>query len=253
VTFSERMLKIDRRIIFLVIGVCTLLPLLYPVGLPIKISNEVRGVYDHIESLPEGSVFLLSLDFDPASKPELQPQAISLLRHAFKKNLRVVALTLWVSGTGLADQIITQVAREMGAAFRALGISVGQIYSSKLNRAIETGSLMSEAPITAVSELTDSGAGGASAMANPSGSNARIGNAIRVLVNKAPAAGTDNLLVTHKTNIADAFGKEFADVKEAETLIYQPNPSGPPTLVGRVQASEWIAQARSRESNGRQP
>ena len=146
-----------------------------------------------------------------------------------------------------------QVAREMGAAFRALGISVGQIYSSKLNRAIETGSLMSEAPITAVSELTDSGAGGASAMANPSGSNARIGNAIRVLVNKAPAAGTDNLLVTHKTNIADAFGKEFADVKEAETLIYQPNPSGPPTLVGRVQASEWIAQARSRESNGRQP
>jgi hypothetical protein len=114
VTFSERMLKIDRRIIFLVIGVCTLLPLLYPVGLPIKISNEVRGVYDHIESLPEGSVFLLSMDFDPASKPELQPQAISLLRHAFKKNLRVVALTLWVSGTGLADQIITQVAREMG-------------------------------------------------------------------------------------------------------------------------------------------
>ena len=113
-SFAERMLRIDRRIIFLVIGLCTLLPLLYPVGLPIKISPEVRGVYDHIESLPEGSVFLLSLDFDPASKPELQPQAISLLHHAFSKNLRVVALTLWVTGTGLADQIITQAAREMG-------------------------------------------------------------------------------------------------------------------------------------------
>ena len=46
VSFAERMLKIDRRIIFLVIGFCTLLPLLYPVGLPIKISPEVRGVYD---------------------------------------------------------------------------------------------------------------------------------------------------------------------------------------------------------------
>lgn len=113
-SFTERMLKIDRRIIFLVIGFCTLLPLLYPVGLPIKISQEVRGVYDHIESLPEGSAFLLSLDFDPASKPELHPQSISLLRHAFRKNLRVIALTLWVSGTGMADQVITQVAREMG-------------------------------------------------------------------------------------------------------------------------------------------
>ena len=83
-TFAERMLRIDRRIIFLVIGLCTL-PLLFPVGLPIKISSEVRGVYDYIEGLPEGSVFLLSLDFDPASKPELHPQAIAILRHAFKK------------------------------------------------------------------------------------------------------------------------------------------------------------------------
>src|SRR5690349_6774034 len=89
-TFAERMLKIDRRIIFLVIGLCTLLPLLYPVGLPIKISPEVRSVYDYMEALPERSVFLLSIDFDPASKPELHPQAIALLRHAFRKNLRVV-------------------------------------------------------------------------------------------------------------------------------------------------------------------
>lgn len=116
-SLSERMLKIDRRIIFLVIGLCTLLPLLFPVGLPIKISSEVRGVYDHIESLPERSVFLLSIDFDPASKPELYPQAVSLLRHAFRKNLRVVTMTLWVSGTGMADQIVTQVAKEMGKEY----------------------------------------------------------------------------------------------------------------------------------------
>jgi hypothetical protein len=113
-SLAERMLRIDRRIIFLVIGLCTLFPLLFPVGLPIRISSEVRGVYDYIDNLPEGSVFLLSLDFDPASKPELYPQAIAILRHAFRKNLRVVAMTLWVSGTGLADQIISLTAKEAG-------------------------------------------------------------------------------------------------------------------------------------------
>ena len=111
-SIAERMLRIDRRIIFLVIGLCTIFPLLFPVGLPIRISSEVRGVYDYIDGLPEGSVFLLSLDFDPASKPELYPQAIAILRHAFRKNLRVVAMTLWVSGTGLADQIVTLTAKE---------------------------------------------------------------------------------------------------------------------------------------------
>ncbi len=113
-TFPERMLRLDRRIIFLVIGVFTLLPLLYPVGLAIRVSPEVKAVYDHIESLPEGSVFMLSMDFDPASKPELYPQAVAILRHAFEKNLRVIGMTLWLPGTGMADQVISQVARETG-------------------------------------------------------------------------------------------------------------------------------------------
>jgi hypothetical protein len=114
VRFAERMLHIDRRIIFLVIGFCTLIPLLYPVGLAIKVSPEVKSVYDYIESLPEGSVFLLSMDFDPASKPELYPQAVALLHHAFKKNLRVIGMTLWLPGTGMASEVISRVAREEG-------------------------------------------------------------------------------------------------------------------------------------------
>jgi hypothetical protein len=113
-TFAERMLHIDRRIIFLVIGLCTLIPLLYPVGLAIKVSPEVKSVYDYIEALPEGSVFLLSLDFDPASKPELYPQAVALLHHAFKKNLRVIGMTLWLPGTGMANEVVTRIAREDG-------------------------------------------------------------------------------------------------------------------------------------------
>ncbi len=113
-TFAEKLLRIDRRLIFLVIGLCTLIPLLYPVGLAIKVSPEVHGVYDHLDRLPTGSVFLLSMDFDPASKPELYPQAVALLRHAFKKNLRVIGMTLWVTGTGMAEEVISKVAAEMG-------------------------------------------------------------------------------------------------------------------------------------------
>ena len=112
--FARWMVSIDRRIIFLLIAMATLLPLLHPFGLPIKVSPEVRGVYDYIESLPEGSVFLLSLDFDPSSKPELEPQAVALLRHAFRKNLRVIGMTHWLTGTGLADDIFSRVAAEMG-------------------------------------------------------------------------------------------------------------------------------------------
>lgn len=112
--FARRMLNLDRRVIFLLIAVVTLLPLLYPVGLPIRVSPEVRKVYDHLESLPPGAVFLLSLDFEPAGKPELYPMSIALLRHAFRKNLTVLGLTLWPAGTGLAEAVFSQVAQESG-------------------------------------------------------------------------------------------------------------------------------------------
>jgi hypothetical protein len=128
--FARWMVSIDRRIIFLLIALGTLLPLLHPFGLPIKVSPEVRGVYDYIESLPEGSVFWLSIDFDPSSKPELEPQAIALLRHAFRKQLRVIGMTHWLPGTGLADSIFSKVATEMkkesGKDYVFLGWSPGQ-------------------------------------------------------------------------------------------------------------------------------
>ena len=111
--FARRMISIDRRIIFLLIAGATLLPLVRPFGLPIKVSPEVKAVYDYVEELPKGSVFFLSFDFDPSSKPELEPQAVALLRHAFRKNLRVIGMTHWLPGTSLADSIFARVAAEM--------------------------------------------------------------------------------------------------------------------------------------------
>jgi broad specificity phosphatase PhoE len=138
-----------------------------------------------------------------------------------------------------------ETARQLGTAIKRLGVPVGEVYTSKLNRAVETGKLLTGRDTSPVDELTDSGAANASAMASPDGKNAKFGRVLRDLANTTPKAGLNTLAVTHKTNIADAFGKDFADVREGEALVFKPSPSGQPVLVGRVQASEWIAQAGS--------
>jgi phosphohistidine phosphatase SixA len=136
-------------------------------------------------------------------------------------------------------------ASDLGAALAKLGVPVGEVYTSRLNRAVETGKLIGGKDVAPVDELTDSGAGSSSAMANPDGKNAKAGRAVRELVNVPPKAGANNMAVTHKTNVTDAFGKEFADIREGEALVYKTSASGPATFVARVQANDWIALAGS--------
>jgi hypothetical protein len=135
-----------------------------------------------------------------------------------------------------------QAAREIGEALKALNIPVGEVYTSRLNRAVETGKLMSGKDVTPVKELTDSGGGSAAAMARPGGGgNAELGRALRQLANTAPKAGTNTILITHKTNIGDAFGKAWDNVQEGEASVFKPGAAGEPVLVARVKATEWTS------------
>jgi phosphohistidine phosphatase SixA len=135
-----------------------------------------------------------------------------------------------------------EAAKAIGAQLKQLGIPLGDTYTSRLNRAVETGKLLSGKEVTPKDELTDSGGGSASGMANPDGSNAKAGQAVRNILKASPAANT--LYITHKTNITDAFGKQYADVGEGEALIVRMESSGP-TVAGRIKASEWTAAPRS--------
>jgi broad specificity phosphatase PhoE len=130
---------------------------------------------------------------------------------------------------------------QIGTALKRLGIPIGEVYTSRLNRAVETGKLLADKDVKPIDALTDSSAASASGMANPTGANAKAGQALRELVNAAPKPGTDTLLVTHKTNITDAFGKDLSDVQEGEALVYKSNGSDPSTLVARIKPADWTA------------
>ena len=138
-----------------------------------------------------------------------------------------------------------ETARQLGTAMKQLGIPIGETYTSRLNRAVETGKLIAGHEVIPMNELTDSGAGSATAMARPGGGgNAALGRALRDLTNTVPKPGTNTIIVTHKTNIGDAFGKDWGDVQEGEASVFKPTASSASVLVIRIQASEWMSQAR---------
>ena len=99
----ERLTSIDRRIVFALIALAVIIPILKGIGLPVRVSDEVKRLYDAIEELPPGSKVLISLDYDPATFPEVYPMNLAVVRHLFKKDVKVVAMALWPMGPSHAS------------------------------------------------------------------------------------------------------------------------------------------------------
>ena len=74
--------------------------------------------------------------------------------------------------------------------------------------------------------------------------NNRRAQALRALAATPPDPGTSTLIVTHKPNIIDAFGKDWFEIREGEASIFKPEGGGKPTLVARVQIGQWAAASK---------
>ncbi|MEK7733017.1 MAG: hypothetical protein AAB318_02280 [Planctomycetota bacterium] len=108
----EKYLRIDRRIIFAIITVAVIASLIVKFELPIPASEPVQGIYEKIDSLPQGSRVMISFDYDPSSKEELQPMAIAFLHHCFSRDLKVIGMTHYTGAPGLADLAMNSVAKQ---------------------------------------------------------------------------------------------------------------------------------------------
>ncbi|HIE06156.1 MAG TPA: hypothetical protein EYP58_05090 [bacterium (Candidatus Stahlbacteria)] len=118
--------KIDRRIIYLVIGVVVTLPLITRSKMPIRVSEEVARPFVYIDSvLVPGSVILISIDYDASSEPELTPMFRAVLTHAFRKGHKVIYMGHWALGLPLAQLDLEEIAHTMGKEYGIDYVNLG--------------------------------------------------------------------------------------------------------------------------------
>jgi phosphohistidine phosphatase SixA len=123
-------------------------------------------------------------------------------------------------------------AKAIGDAMRKLKIPVGAVNTSVFNRAVETGKLLGFGEVKPSLDFTEGGL-----VVSPN-ENARRAAALKKIAATLPPAGTNVIVVTHKPNILDAFGKDWFEVKEGEATIFKPDGSGY-KAIARVPADEW--------------
>ena len=128
-------------------------------------------------------------------------------------------------------------AKAIGEAMRKLKIPVGEVQTSLFQRAVDTGTLLGFGDAKPTADVTEGGL-----VVSPNENNRRA-QALRKLAGTAPLAGSNVVIVSHKPNIMDAFGKDWFDIREGEASVFKPDGNGGYKLVVRVQASEWAKLA----------
>jgi len=109
VSFAERLNTLDRRWIFLAMGLAVAIPVLFGLQFPESSSALSEQCFQMIEDLNEGDRVLVALDFDPPSKGELEPMATAFVRHCCEKKLKIYLMTLWPAGPVITDDVIDKV------------------------------------------------------------------------------------------------------------------------------------------------
>jgi len=111
-----RLTQIDRRVIFIAVALAILIPLIFPMHMPMGAQRVTKNLYRAMEEVDTSrDVLLLSSDYAPQTEAENHPMAIVILRHCFARRIPVLINALYVEGAPLLDMAMTQVMDEFNA------------------------------------------------------------------------------------------------------------------------------------------
>lgn len=161
--------KMDRRWVYLMVAITVVIPFLFPMSLPISITPESQAVYDTIDELPDSSTVMLVFDYYPSTIAECEPMAIAALHQFFSKDIKVITLSnIPLGGPSMAEKITRMMAekynKEYGIDFVNLGYKANYVaVMSGMGKAISdifptdnSGTLLSELPLMAQTPNYDS-------------------------------------------------------------------------------------------------
>lgn len=113
----QRLVNLDVRILWVLLVLALLIPMLNPMGLPLPMKAETKAGFDFVESLPQGSYVLMSVNVSPMGEPETWPSAVAQFRHFMKKGLKIVMVNTVPEGTMYAEKLWKQYGPEKGYVY----------------------------------------------------------------------------------------------------------------------------------------
>jgi hypothetical protein len=109
----DKMMRLDRRWIFLFLIVVCVVSYAVEFEVPILVESEVQSIYDFLDSLPPDDIVLVAIDYDPNNLAELHPMTFTIVEQCWRKRLKIIFTSLSQNGPGMTDQAIRDITDSM--------------------------------------------------------------------------------------------------------------------------------------------
>ena len=121
----ERLGRIPRWLICVLVTAVVTVPLIRPLGLPIFPGAGTEGIHRMIEELPRGSAVVVGVDFEPVAIAELEPMVRAVCGHALARGHRVITITNYPSTPAIAERILGELAAGGGWRYGVDYVNLG--------------------------------------------------------------------------------------------------------------------------------
>lgn len=104
----DKLINLDRRIIYVIIFLSVALPLLNPLGLKIEVTDSVRAAYQAYEDLKPGDNVLMSIDYGPSTAVELEPMALAAADQMLRNGQKITFMALYPEGQAMINRLFVR-------------------------------------------------------------------------------------------------------------------------------------------------
>lgn len=99
---------INRQFIYLLTVLVILLPLIFPIGMPVSVTPWVQKAFEEIDSLKPGDKVLVSFDYSASGAADIHPAAEAIFKHLMDKGVKVITVAFVAEGNRFPGMLMSQ-------------------------------------------------------------------------------------------------------------------------------------------------
>ncbi len=125
VSLSEKLQKIDRRILYLILLIVVGLPTLYPVNIPNAVAPMSRSLWETLDRTPPNKVVMVSSTWSVGTRGENKGQAEAIFHHLMSRRIPFILSSFSAPASQVALNLVNDMAPKYNYVYGRDWISLG--------------------------------------------------------------------------------------------------------------------------------